>query len=144
MSHLSKPIGTFPAMRSLLSDFFETDKLNFDDYLRKDWMPAVNVIDKRDAYEIELAAPGLKKEDFRIRVEDGILTISSEQKSEKETREGEYTRREFNYQSFSRSFALPQNVKEDDIQANYADGILRLLVSKKRAVASNGREILVK
>jgi HSP20 family protein len=131
-------------MRSLLSDFFETDKLNFDDYLRKDWMPAVNVIDKRDAYEIELAAPGLKKEDFRIRVEDGILTISSEQKSEKETREGEYTRREFNYQSFSRSFALPQNVKEDDIQANYADGILRLLVSKKRAVASNGREILVK
>lgn len=74
---MRKPIGQFPAMRSLLSDFFETDKLGFDDYFRKDWMPAVNVKDGKDQYEIEVAAPGLKKEDFKIRVEHGILTISS-------------------------------------------------------------------
>lgn len=144
MSLLRKPIGNFPAMRSLLSDFFESDKFGFDDYFRKDWIPAVNVIDKKDGYEIEVAAPGLKKEDFKIRVENGMLTISSEQKSEKETKEGDYTRREFNYQSFSRSFTLPQNVKEEDIQANYTDGILRLMVAKKQAVSSNGREIMVK
>ncbi|HPD52405.1 MAG: Hsp20/alpha crystallin family protein [Bacteroidota bacterium] len=141
---MRKPIGQFPAMRSLLSDFFETDKLGFDDYFRKDWMPAVNVKDGKDQYEIEVAAPGLKKEDFKIRVEHGILTISSEQKSEKETKEGEYTRREFNYQSFSRSFALPQDVKEEDIQASYADGILKLLVAKKQTVTAKGREIAVK
>lgn len=141
---MRKPIGQVPAMRSLLSDFFETDKLGFDDYFRKDWMPAVNVKDGKDQYEIEVAAPGLKKEDFKIRVEHGILTISSEQKSEKETKEGEYTRREFNYQSFSRSFALPQDVKEEDIQASYADGILKLLVAKKQTVTAKGREIAVK
>ena len=141
---MRKPIGQFPAMRSLLSDFFETDKLGFDDYFRKDWMPAVNVKDGKDQYGIEVAAPGLKKEDFKIRVEHGILTISSEQKSEKESKEGEYTRREFNYQSFSRSFALPQDVKEEDIQASYADGILKLLVAKKQTVTAKGREIAVK
>ncbi|MBP6009854.1 MAG: Hsp20/alpha crystallin family protein [Bacteroidia bacterium] len=107
-------------------------------------MPAVNVKDGKDQYEIEVAAPGLKKEDFKIRVEHGILTISSEQKSEKESKEGEYTRREFNYQSFSRSFALPQDVKEEDIQASYADGILKLLVAKKQTVTAKGREIAVK
>lgn len=141
---MRKPIGQFPAMRSLLSDFFETDKLGFNDYFRKDWMPAVNVKDGKGQYEIEVAAPGLKKEDFKIRVEHGILTISSEQQSEKESKEGEYTRREFNYQSFSRSFALPQDVKEEDIQASYADGILKLLVAKKQTVTAKGREIAVK
>ncbi len=141
---MRKPIGQFPAMRSLLSDFFETDKLGFDDYFRKDWMPAVNVKDGKGQYEIEVAAPGLKKEDFKIRVEHGVLTISSEQQSEKESKEGEYTRREFNYQSFSRSFTLPQDVKEEDIQASYADGILKLLIAKKQAATVKSREIAVK
>ena len=71
------------------------------------------------------------KKDFNISAENGVLTISSEIKEEKEEKEKDYTRREFSYSSFSRSFVLPENANEDDIKANYADGILKLEVAKK-------------
>jgi len=116
---------------SLLSDFFDTERFFDSDWLKRSSLPAVNVKETDKTYEIELAAPGRSKKDFTISAENGVLTISSEQQEEKEQKEKEYTRKEFNYSSFSRSFSLPENANEEEIKASYADGILKLEVSKK-------------
>ena len=116
---------------NLLSDFFDNDRLFDSDWLKKQSVPAVNVKETEKNFEIEVAAPGLNKKDFKITVDNGILTISSEKKEEKEQKEKDYTRKEFSYSSFSRSFTLPENVNEDDMKANYEDGLLKLAVAKK-------------
>ncbi|MFM2135566.1 MAG: hypothetical protein RL021_966 [Bacteroidota bacterium] len=143
MSLLRKNGGYFPAMRNMLSDFFENENLQFDDFFRKDWIPAVNVSESDKSYEIELAAPGLKKEDFHVKVENGVLTISAEKKSEQATKDKNYTRKEFNYTSFLRSFTLPENVKEDSIKAAYDNGVLKLNVVKTVASPAKVKEIAV-
>lgn len=94
-----------------------------------------------------MAAPGLKKEDFRIEVKNNVLTVSSEKKEEKEQKddEGNYLRKEFSYQSFSRSFSLPQNADEDAIDASYGDGILHIRINKQQpAPAVSGKTIDIK
>ena len=116
---------------SWLSDFFDNDRSFDADWLKNRTLPAVNVKETEKNYEIEVAAPGRAKKDFNISAENGVLTISSEQKEEKEQKEKDYTRKEFSYSSFSRSFTLPENANEEDIRANYADGILKLEVAKK-------------
>jgi HSP20 family protein len=116
---------------SWLSDFFDTEKFFNSDWSRNRTLPAVNVKETDKSYEIEVSAPGRSKKDFNISAENGMLTISSEKKEEKETKEDDYTRQEFSYSSFSRSFTLPENANEDEIKANYVDGILKLEVAKK-------------
>jgi HSP20 family protein len=116
---------------SFLSDFFDNERFFDSDWLRNRALPAVNVKETEKNYEIELAVPGRSKKDFKISAENGILTISSEQKEEKQDKQKDYTRREFSYSSFARSFSLPENANEEEIQANYADGILKLEVAKK-------------
>lgn len=116
---------------SVLSDFFDNDRFFDADWLRKQSVPAVNVKESEKAFEIELAAPGLTKKDFEISVDNGMLTISSEKREEKEEKERNYTRKEFSYSSFSRSFTLPENVNEEDVKAYYEDGILKLQIAKK-------------
>jgi HSP20 family protein len=101
-----------------------------EDILRKARIPSVNVKDNDKDYEIEVAAPGMKKQDFSINVENRILTISAEIKDEKEEKEDKYTRREFIATSFTRSFSLPENADENNIQAHYENGILRVSVPK--------------
>ena len=92
---------------SLLSDFFDGDRFFDSDWLRKQSVPAVNVKENESNFEIEVAAPGLNKKDFKVSAENGILMISSEKQEEKEEMEKDYTRREFSYRSFNRSFTLP-------------------------------------
>ena len=115
-----------------LSDFFDNDRFFDSDWMKHQSVPAVNVRETDKGFEIELAAPGLSKKDFKITVENRVLTISSERKEEKEEKVKEYTRREFSYSSFSRSFALPENAKEEGINAVYEDGVLRLMLTKKQ------------
>jgi len=93
--------------------------------------PAVNVIENSDNFRIELAAPGMKKEDFKIRVDGNLLEISAERKEEKEEKEENYTRREFSQSSFSRTFTLPDTINADKIGADYRDGLLKLTLPKK-------------
>jgi HSP20 family protein len=93
--------------------------------------PAVNVVENHSEYKVNLAAPGMKKSDFEIDVEGNMLTISSEKEETKEEKEEQYTRREFSYSSFSRSFTLPEDVKQDKIEAVYEDGVLRISLPKK-------------
>ena len=114
-----------------LSAFFDNDRFFDSDWLKKQSLPAVNVKETDKNFEIEVAAPGLSKKDFKITVDNGVLTISSEKKEEKEQKEKDYTRKEFSYSSFSRSFTLPENVNEDDVKANYENGLLKLDVAKK-------------
>lgn len=94
-------------------------------------VPAVNITDEKDEYKVSLAAPGLKKEDFRIDVEGNLLTVSCEKEEKKEEKDKRHTRREYNYSTFSRSFTLPEDVKQDKIEARYTDGVLHLSLPKK-------------
>jgi len=114
-----------------------------EELFRPDWMggtqnvntlsvPPVNIKETDISFEVELSAPGKTKEDFNIEIENDLLTISSEYKSENTTtEEGKFTRREFSYSSFRRSFALPETVKDDDIKANYENGILKISLPKR-------------
>lgn len=143
MSLIKRNQGGYFPFRSVLSDFFDNDGFLFDKMWDKETMPAVNISETDKGFEIELAAPGMKKEDFKVKVDNGVLTISAERKEEKEEKKKNYTRQEYNFSSFSRSFTLPENVKEDDLMAKYEDGLLRLTVGKKEAVKSKAKEIPV-
>lgn len=94
-------------------------------------VPSANVLENEKEYRIELAAPGLEKKDFKIEMENDVLTISAEKTEEKSEKENGYTRKEYAYNSFSRSFSMPENFKADKIDAKYADGILKITVPKK-------------
>lgn len=98
-------------------------------------LPAVNVKETDDDFIIELAAPGMNKKDFKISFNNNILTISSELKDEKEESEDNYTRKEFSYQSFQRSFTVPENiVNGEKISAKYNEGILNIVLPKREEV----------
>ena len=95
-------------------------------------LPAVNVKETDDDYFIEVAAPGMKKKDFKINYHNNVLTISSERQEEKEDKNDNYSRKEFSYQSFQRSFTVPQqSVDGDKIEASYSDGILNIKLPKR-------------
>lgn len=127
---------------SLLSDFFDNDRFFDSTWLRKQTLPAVNVKETDKGFDIEVAAPGLTKKDFNIFLEDRMLTISSEKKEQKEEKEKGYTRKEFNYSSFSRSFALPENVNEGDVRATYEDGVLKLTLMKKALPKEKNKKLI--
>lgn len=116
----------------------------FDDAFFKDFfdvkpqvalsIPAVNVKEDENSFQVEIAAPGLKKDDFNISLEDNVLTISSEMKKESEEKDeqGKYTRKEFSYSSFSRSFSIDENhIDTENIKANYESGVLSLDIPKR-------------
>lgn len=127
----------FPAIPSLLNDLFTDDW--FDSSLAN-WkssgttLPAVNVRETNDDFRIEVAAPGMKRDDFKVELDNNVLIISSQREDSREEKDnnGDYTRREFSYQSFQRSFTLPEDkVEGDKIAASYVDGILKVTVPKK-------------
>jgi HSP20 family protein len=132
----------WPTRGSLLSNFFDDDRLHNSPWLRGESMPAVNVMENEKNFEVELAAPGFEKKDFNISLDYGVLTISGEKKQETERNEENYTRREFGYTSFSRSFNLPENVSEDDIRASYENGVLKLTIAKKQLQPSKPKKAI--
>jgi HSP20 family protein len=122
---------------SLLADLFDNDRFFASPLLSGRNMPAVNIKENEKNYEVELAVPGYDKKDFEISIDNGLLTVSGEKTEVAEKKEDNYTRREFGFSSFSRSFNLPSNSNEEHIQANYADGVLKLTIEKKQE--SNGK-----
>jgi len=121
---------------ALFNDFFTRDLWDWNlgnSSTTNTSIPAVNIRETAEAYEVEMAAPGMNKEDFRIELENNMLTITSEKQQRNEQQEGErYTRREFSYQSFRRSFHLAANVVDaEKIQAKYENGLLHLTIPKK-------------
>ena len=127
----------FPTMPSLLSDFLTDDWFNSS---LANWrsagatLPAVNVSETDNEFKIEVAAPGMKRDDFKVELDNHVLTISSQRDSEHEEKDRDrgYTRREFSYQSFQRSFTLPEDkIEGEKIAARYVDGILEVTVPKR-------------
>ena len=96
----------------------------------KSWKPSVNILSTEDSFDIQFSAPGMKKEDFKVEVDQNVLTVSTEITDSKEDTTDSYTLREFSTSSFSRSFTLPKNVDSETIKAEYKDGILNLTVPK--------------
>lgn len=126
-------------------DLFETvfnDSLVSDRMMSK--VPAVNISESKDHYCIDLAAPGLKKEDFKIELDKNILTVSVEHKAEEKTEGKLYSKREFSYKSFSRAFALPESADDSAIEAEYTDGVLAIHVAKKEQTKPVSRKIQIK
>ncbi|MFY9308011.1 MAG: Hsp20/alpha crystallin family protein [Bacteroidia bacterium] len=112
--------------------FFRNDFLDFWDSGQMVTIPSVNLSEEKDKYLIEVAAPGLQKEDFNISVDANVLTISCEKESEtKENETDKYSRREYNYSSFMRKLTLPDLADSNSILAKYNDGVLKLTISKK-------------
>lgn len=127
---------------SWLSNFSDNDRFFDSPFLRVQSVPAVNVSETDKSFEISMAAPGLSRKDFNVSVDQGVLTISSEKKEESETKEKGFTRQEYSFSSFSRSFVLPDSVKEDDVNARYVDGVLKVTLGKKAIPAEKSRKAI--
>ena len=125
-------LNNFPALFDsfLDRDFFNWGLTNYSD--TNTTIPAVNIKETTDNYEVEVAAPGMTKKDFKVQLDGNMLTISSEKTTEKEEKDDvKYTSREFSYQSFSRTFNLQKDVVDTDkIKAKYEDGVLHLVIPK--------------
>lgn len=123
----------FPAWSNWIDDLFNSDlpsvfNSSFNNGMT---LPKVNIKETADAYFVEMAAPGLKKSDFHIDLNNGSLSISTEIEEENETNEELYTRREYGYSSFKRIFSLPKSVDDNKIKAKYTDGVLSIHLPKK-------------
>ena len=121
-----------PTFSSWMDEFFNRDwpafSHNFNSGIT---LPQVNIRETAEEYFVEMAVPGMQKSDFNIELDNKILVISNEKKEEQETKEENYTRREFGYSSFKRSFSLPETVNEEEIKAEYQDGILSVHLPKR-------------
>ncbi len=144
MSQLVKTPRLFSSMPTLFSDFFENDSWSV--FNGNGWTPSVppvNIQEKEKEFVIELAAPGMEKNDFHVDVENGMLCISSEKESESADKNEGFSRKEFSYSSFFRSFSLPENVDHDKIKASYKDGILALILPKTKETSISKKEIKI-
>ena len=130
----------------------------FDDMFKTDWMdgnsglnrigtsvPAVNIEENEDSFRLQVAAPGKTKKDFNIELDNGVLTISSEEKKEEEKKsgkDGRFTRREFSYSSFKRAFSLPDTVDSEKISASYKEGVLHIDLPKREDAKVPARKMI--
>lgn len=119
-----------PSFSKMVENFFRDDDFYNNFWTREHRMPLVNVKDTDKSFLLDVAAPGMKKEDFILQVKENVLIISAEKEEKKEEKDDDFTRKEFSYSSFSRSFWLPENVREEAISAEYKDGVLHIDVPK--------------
>lgn len=148
MTLMKRSQNYYPAFPSFFDKFFEGNLMDWNNlnFSSTDTtLPAVNVKEDNDSYTIEVAAPGMTKGDFKVDYDNGRLTISSERKNESKEKDGNYTRKEFSYQSFQRSFTVPENIVHGDkISASYKDGILHISLPKREEVKPKpAREIKI-
>lgn len=137
-----------------ISDLSREMNRLFDSFLRGDvteeglansyWTPAVDILEKDDAYTLEAELPGLKKDDVKISVQDNILTLRGERKDERKESKKGYLRMETNYGSFTRSFTLPTTINASKIEAEFKDGILKIEIPKAEEAKPKMIEVKVK
>ena len=129
-----------PSFNSLFDGFFN----DFPAAAGKDWnaaVPPVNVTETPEAYHLELSVPGKNKEDFKVNIENGLLTISFEKKEEVKNEGVKSIRKEFSYQSFKRSFSLDEKIDAENIQAKYENGLLKFSLPKKEQIKAATKQI---
>jgi HSP20 family protein len=134
------------AIPSVFDDFFRPWNEWFDGGFPESTMkvPAVNITEEKNQYLVSLAAPGLKKADFKINVNGNVLTISSEKEETSEEKYKKFSRKEYSYSSFSRSFTLPKEINQEKIEAKYEDGVLKIsLPRNEEATKTSVRQIAV-
>ena len=140
-----RPQGTaLHPFNDLVNEFFGRDITHFfghDDLKRS--MPGVNITEREADYKLELLAPGFERQDLKIKVENEVLTISAEHKSDQTKETERFTRREFTRSSFSRSFRLPEGTQHDNIKADFVNGVLNLLIPKVEMKKPSVREIQI-
>jgi HSP20 family protein len=129
MTLLTRASQMFPDFSSSLMDLFNEDRDWGNGWTSK--LPAANITESEKAFNIELAAPGLGKDDFNLTIDNQQLSIGCEKEEKKESKKDQYSRKEFSYESFRRSFMLPESVNADKIKAVYKDGVLTVELPKK-------------
>lgn len=147
METLIRGNSIFPSVNTFFDDVFSK---NMFDWNEKNFsslgstLPSVNMKETDSEMKIELAAPGMNKEDFKIEIDNDILSISCEKEEHKteENKDERYTRKEFSYQSFCRSFTLPDNLKKDEIEASYKDGLLHVTIMKNKEAKSKSTKLI--
>ena len=122
---------------SILNDTFFNDRL-------VSRVPAANISETSNYYHVELAAPGLKKDDFKLSLDRNVLNISVEQHQENNSEQKNYSKREYSYSSFVRTFALPDTADDNRIEASYTDGVLKVDIAKKEEAKMISRQIEIK
>jgi HSP20 family protein len=132
--------SSVPVKRSLFSGLFEDDDFFNWPMLRKDVFPAVNISENPEGYKIELAAPGFNKEEIKVHLDHGMLSIEAESKKESEEKKDNYSRKEFSTKTFKRSFNIPSNVAEEKVEANYENGVLKIFLRKQHQEKSDQRK----
>jgi len=125
----------------LWNDVFTPDWFGGVDSNRSN-LPAVNIMEGEKDFTLELAVPGQKKEDFNVELDNDVLTISMETQSQVDDKKAGYTRREFSYTSFKRAFTLPESVNQEDIKADYKDGILKFTLPKKEEALPKAKRLI--
>lgn len=131
MSTIMRKSGMLPST-SFIDDFLSRNIFDWSDWTSEgSSVPKVNIEEASNEFKVEMAAPGMRREDFHIELDNDMLTISAESQDEQNAEGQNYTRREFRYESFKRSFYLPKTVEADEIKAKYKDGLLSLIIPKK-------------
>jgi HSP20 family protein len=122
---------------SIFNDTFFNDRLTSR-------VPAANISETEDHYHVELAAPGLRKEDFKLNLDRNVLNVSVEQRTENNGNQKNYSKREYSYSSWVRSFTLPESANADSIEAAYTDGVLKIDIAKRENAKIVRRQIEIK
>lgn len=135
--------GFSKSIDGMMKDLFNEFPSAVSKTVREDvlYFPPVNIIDKEASYSIELAAPGFEKADFNVKLDNNILTISTEKKEENQSSTDKLVRREFSYKSFKRSFTVDEKIDTENISAKYENGILKLELPKKENVKASAKDI---
>ncbi len=145
MTLMKRPNFSFLMNEKWMNDFFDNGRFFDSDLTRMmavPGLPAVNIVENEKEFVIEMAVPGMRKEDFNIGVENKVLTISVQREMEKYEEKKNFTRKEYSYEEFSRSFTLPENASEEKIKAHYEDGILKLHLAKKELTAMPAKKAI--
>lgn len=132
MSLVKRDVGYVPTLSNFFDDFFTRDLFSWPSSSSTGTsIPKVNIYETDTEFHVEMAAPGMTKDDFKVELDNNMLTISSQKESRDEEEKKNYQRKEYSFQSFVRTFHLPESAEAEKINAKYADGILNLVIPKK-------------
>jgi HSP20 family protein len=132
MSIVKRDVGYAPTLSNFFDDFFTRDLFSWPSSSSTGTsIPKVNIYETDGEFHVEMAAPGMSRDDFKVELDNNMLTISSQKESESNDDKKNYQRREYSFQSFARSFHLPDSAEAEKINAKYVDGVLNLVIPKK-------------
>lgn len=140
---LTKTYPTSKSLNNVFDELFKAYPSTWGNDVRSNSAAPVNINENENGYDLQFNVPGRNKEDFKISVEEGFLTVSYEKKEQTEAKEPKSIRKEFSFQSFKRSFSLDKKINADGIEAKYENGILKVFLPKKEEVKNAPKQISI-